>query len=40
MGVADPAEIEARVPHFMERAGFYFANWDALYDQWMEKIGR
>ena len=25
VGVADPAEIEARVPQFMERAGYYFA---------------
>jgi pyruvate,water dikinase len=38
VGVADPAEIEARVPHFLERAGFYFQNWGALYDQWMTKI--
>ena len=36
--VADPAEIEARVPHFMERAGFYFQNWDELYARWMEKM--
>jgi len=28
--VTDPKEIEARVPHFMERAGYYFKNWDAL----------
>jgi len=38
VGVADPAEIEARVPHFLERAGFYFQNWGTLYDQWMRKI--
>ncbi len=38
VGVADPGEIEARVPHFLERAGFYFQNWDTLYDQWMTKI--
>jgi len=38
VGVADPAEIEARVPHFLERAGFYFQNWSTLYDQWMRKI--
>lgn len=36
--VTDGAEIEARVPHFMERAGFYFANWDDLYDKWLVKI--
>ena len=38
VGVADPAEIEARVPEFMERAGYYFGNWDTLYDAWMPKI--
>jgi len=38
VGVADPAEIEARVPHFLERAGYYFGNWDRLYAQWMEKM--
>ena len=38
VGVADPAEIEARVPHFLERAGFYFQNWATLYEQWMGKI--
>lgn len=38
VGVADPAEIEARVPQFMERAGFYFQNWDDLYAKWLDKI--
>ncbi|MET0740777.1 MAG: PEP-utilizing enzyme [Candidatus Nanopelagicales bacterium] len=38
VGVADPAEIESRVPHFMERAGFYFENWDRLYAAWMPKV--
>ena len=38
VGVADPAEIEARVPQFLERAGFYFQNWASLYEQWMGKI--
>ena len=36
--VLDPAEIEARVPQFMERAGFYFGNWDDLYDKWLVKM--
>ena len=36
--VLDGAEIEARVPHFMERAGFYFENWDDLYEKWLVKI--
>ena len=38
VGVTDPAEIEARVPEFAERAGYYFANWDTLYAAWMDKI--
>ena len=38
VGVANPAEIEARVPHFLERAGYYFGNWDRLYDAWLVKI--
>lgn len=37
--VSAPAEdIESRVPLFMERAGFYFGNWDRLYDDWLVKI--
>lgn len=35
---APESEIEARVPMFMERAGFYFGNWDRLYDDWLVKI--
>jgi pyruvate,water dikinase len=35
---APAEEIEARVPLFMDRAGFYFANWDRLYGEWLEKI--
>ncbi|HEV7205384.1 MAG TPA: PEP-utilizing enzyme [Jatrophihabitans sp.] len=38
VGVADPAEIGARVPEFAERAGYYFGHWDTLYDAWMDKI--
>ena len=36
--VTDPAEIEKRVPIFMERAGFYYQNWDMLHDKWEVKI--
>lgn len=36
--IPDPAVIEARVPHFMERAGHYFQNWDDLYAQWLDKV--
>ena len=35
---APEEEIAARVPLFMERAGFYFENWDRLYDDWLVKI--
>jgi pyruvate,water dikinase len=36
--VKDPNEIGSRVPHFMERAGFYFKNWDALEARWKTKM--
>jgi pyruvate, water dikinase len=35
---APAEEIEGRVPLFMDRAGFYFGNWDRLYDDWLGKI--
>lgn len=38
VGVTDPAEVERRVPLFLERAGFYFGNWDSLYAKWLEKV--
>jgi pyruvate,water dikinase len=38
VAITDPAEIEARVPEFMERAGYYYENWDELYGRWMVKI--
>ena len=39
----DGAEIGSRVPHFMERAGYYYKNWDALEDpltdlEWIEAV--
>ncbi len=36
--VADPDEIPQRVEWFMERAGFYYQNWDELYAKWEEKM--
>jgi len=36
--VKDPAEIGKRVPHFTERAGFYFKNWNALEEKWKTKM--
>jgi len=38
VGVTDPAEIESRIPEFMERAGFYFGNWKSLEDAWLPKV--
>ncbi len=36
--VKDEAEIGARVEKFMERAGFYYENWDKLEAKWEEKM--
>jgi pyruvate,water dikinase len=36
--VKNPEEIGKRVPHFMERAGHYFKNWDALEAKWKVKM--
>jgi pyruvate,water dikinase len=33
-----PDQIEARIPEFAERAGYYFGHWDSLYAAWMDKI--
>lgn len=38
ISVDDPAQIEARVPVFMERAGHYFMNWNDLYESWLVKV--
>ncbi|WP_417562963.1 PEP-utilizing enzyme [Microbacterium sp.] len=34
----DPADIEARVPQFMQRAGHYFQNWPSLLENWHGKL--
>jgi pyruvate,water dikinase len=36
--VKDPEEIGSRVPNFMERAGYYYKNWDELEARWKVKI--
>ena len=36
--VKDPAEIGGRVPNFMERAGYYYKNWDELEAKWKIKM--
>ncbi len=33
-----PKEIEARVGDFMERAGYYYENWNELEAKWEEKV--
>lgn len=35
-----PEQIEGRVPHFLERAGYYFANWDELLENWHKKVAQ
>jgi pyruvate, water dikinase len=37
-GVTDPDLINERLAHFQERAGYYFANWATLYEQWKQKM--
>jgi len=36
--VSDPAEIQARIPQFMERAGYYYEHWDELHENWEKKM--
>lgn len=36
--VADPATIPARVETFMKRAGHYYGNWDAIFEDWKVKM--
>jgi pyruvate,water dikinase len=37
-GVTDPDEIARRTKEFEQRAFYYYANWERLYDQWKEKM--
>ncbi len=37
-GVTDPEEIARRTGEFQQRAFYYYANWERLYDQWREKM--
>jgi pyruvate, water dikinase len=36
--VTDPAEVERRLAVFQERAGYYFENWDRLYEGWKARM--
>ncbi|MGD9576952.1 MAG: PEP-utilizing enzyme [Syntrophorhabdus sp.] len=41
VAVANPDDIPKRVPHFMERAGYYFQNWNDLYENnWKKKMNK
>jgi pyruvate,water dikinase len=32
--VLDPKEVERRVGYFMKRAGYYYQNWNKIFDEW------
>ena len=36
--VMDPAEIEQRLAIFQERAGYYYQNWERLYEGWKTRM--
>src|ERR1700683_688091 len=36
--VTDPKEIARRLEEFKQRAFYYYANWERLYEQWREKM--
>jgi pyruvate, water dikinase len=36
--VTDPAEIEQRLATFQERAGYYYQNWESLYEGWKTRM--
>jgi len=38
VGVPSMEEIQKRVPLFIERAGYYYENWDRLYENWKKKM--
>jgi pyruvate,water dikinase len=35
--ITDEAVIEARIAPFTERGGYYYENWDDIYDNWIKK---
>lgn len=35
--VSDPVKIAERQEHFAKRAGYYYENWDVIYDEWVRK---
>ncbi len=36
--VTDPKEVEARLNIFQERAGYYYQNWTAIYQEWKGRM--
>ena len=38
LGVTDPEKIAERTAIFQKRAGYYYQNWDSLYEQWKQKM--
>jgi len=38
IGVSNPDDIPKRIPVFMKRAGYYYENWDKLYENWKVKV--
>jgi pyruvate,water dikinase len=38
VAIDDPEVIEKRVAEYTKRAGYYFENWDSLYEKWKEKV--
>ncbi|MDO9535616.1 MAG: PEP-utilizing enzyme [Bacillota bacterium] len=38
VSIEDPAIIGPRVEEFMKRAGYYYENWDELYEKWKVKV--
>src|SRR6187399_2883553 len=38
IGVSDPEEIKERTDEFMQRAFYYYENWETLYAQWKVKM--
>ena len=36
--VTDPQEIARRLELFQQRAGYYYANWDRLYEEWKQRM--
>jgi pyruvate,water dikinase len=37
VAILDGDTIQERIPHFLERAGYYFQNWNTLYEAWKVK---